>query len=57
MTVINLRPVGWDGMTPRQWYILRELIRLVSDTAFQRNDFGLFTRAQNFLRSTGGRDV
>lgn len=57
MTVINLRPAGWDGVTPRQWGAMRELIRLVSETAFQRDNFDLFMRASTFLAQTEGRDV
>lgn len=57
MTVINLRPVGWDGMTPRQWYTVREMIRLVRETALRASNLSLLMRAQFFLTETEGRDV
>lgn len=57
MTVIQLRPVGWDGMTPRQWGTLRDLIRLVSEAATRFDDPVLLVRANIFLRRTAGRDV
>ena len=57
MTVIQLRPVGWDGMTPRQWGTLRSLIRIVQETAIQIDDPLLLFRATSFLMRTRGRDV
>ncbi len=57
MTVINLRPVGWDSMTPRQWGTLRELIRLVRETALRSSNPPLLMRAHRFLTMTAGRDV
>lgn len=57
MTILNLRPVGWDGMTPRQWGTLRELIRLVAWTAILRDHPILLFRANTFLAQTEGRDV
>ena len=57
MNIINLRPVGWESMTPQQWGTLRELIRLVRETALQRCNVSLFARAHNFLVKTEGYDV
>ena len=57
MNVINLRPVGWDGVTPRQWGTLRDLIRMVLMVAINRGNQPLFQRAQRFLTMTEGRDV
>jgi len=57
MTIINLRPVGWNFMTPRQWGTLRKLIRLVLLTASSSGNQRLFQRAQHFLTMTEGRDV
>ena len=55
--VIHLRPVGWNGMTPRQWGTVRELIRLVRKTALRRHDMLLLLQAQHFLAKTEGYDV
>lgn len=57
MSVINLRPVGWDEMTPRQWGTLRDLIRLVHANALRFDNIVLLLRAQHFLYQTEGRDV
>lgn len=57
MNVINLRPVGWSEMTPRQWATVRELIRLVRETALYSGNLSLLMRAQFFLTETAGRDV
>ena len=57
MNVINLRPVGWDGMTPRQWHVIRSMIREVLVVAINRGNQPLFQRAQHFLTMTEGRDV
>ena len=57
MTIINLRPVGWNGMTPRQWGTVREMIRLVRETAIRQSNLSLMFRAQFFLTQTARRDV
>lgn len=57
MTVINLRPVGWNGMTPRQWHTLRQMIYDVRNVAIFRGNQPLFQRALTFLTDTAGRDV
>lgn len=57
MTILNLRPVGWDGMTPRQWGTIRELIGRVWDSAWRFGDAALLLRAQSFLDTTEGYDV
>ena len=57
MTIPNLRPVGWNGMTPWQWYVLRELVLQVARTAVSLDDPVLMFRANAFLLKTAGRDV
>ena len=57
MNVINLRPVGWDDMTPRQWGIVREMIRAVAKTAVFCEDTDLLFRAAAFMNATEGYDV
>jgi hypothetical protein len=57
MNVLNLRPVGWDGMTPRQWGALRDLIRQVGKMADYLDDPDLSFRAELFLIRTRGFDV
>ncbi len=57
MTVINLRPVGWNGLAPRQWGALRELIQLVLASAFRSGDLSLAKRAQHFLTMTENQGV
>ena len=57
MTISNLRPVGWDGMTPRQWGTVRDLIQLVRKTAIRSTNLSLLIRAQHFLKMTKGYDV
>ncbi len=57
MTVIHLRSVGWNGMTPRQWYTVREMILQVARTAVYLDDPILLFRANAFLLKTAGRDV
>ncbi len=57
MTVINMRPVGWGEMTPRQWGTIREMIQLVRENAVRFSDTSLLMRAEQFLTLTEGRDV
>ena len=57
MTVLNLRPVGWNGMTPKQWGSLREMIRQVYKCSIISGNLSLMMRAQFFLTETEGRDV
>lgn len=58
MTVINLRPIGWNGMTPEQWRVVRKMIRVVSDIALSgTTNTPLWARAEQFLAKTEGRDV
>jgi len=57
MTVLNLRPVGWDGMTPKQWGAVRAMVREVLNVATRNLDIDLMTRAIFFLINTAGRDV
>jgi len=57
MTVINLRPVGWGEMTPRQWDTIRNMIRQVREGARRNGDPVLLLRATLFLAKTEGYDV
>lgn len=57
MNVIHLRPIGWNETTPRQWGILRDLIREVSKVAVFRCHVNLYVQAEKFLIKTEGRDV
>ena len=57
MTVINPRPIGWDRITPRQWYAVREMILQVARTAVYLDDPILLFRANAFLLKTEGWDV
>ncbi len=57
MTVTNLRPVGWDGVTPRQWGTYRAMVGKVYDVAVANSSYGLALRAIVFLDNTEGRDV
>ena len=57
MTVINIRPVGWGGMTPRQWGAIRKMTQAVYDVAVANASYGLALRANVFLDNTEGRDV
>lgn len=57
MTIIHLRPVGWGGMTPRQWGSIRAMVESVRAVAFSRGNQPLFQRAMTLLAKTEGRDV
>lgn len=57
MTIINLRPVGWDGMSPRQWRVVREMVQTVRTVAECSLNITLMVRAEMFLISTEGYDV
>lgn len=56
MTVVYLRPVGWNFLTPRQWGALRGMIISVSNVALRSGDVPLWLRAERFLANTEGRD-
>ena len=55
-TVIDMRPIGWGEMTPRQWSVLRNLIREVEFVASRAGNTILALRARHFLVATEGRD-
>lgn len=57
MTIINLRPVDWGGMTPRQWGSIRAMIEDVRIVASSRGNQPLFQRAMTFLTKTEDYDV
>lgn len=57
MTVLGMRPVGWDGMTPRQWHVVRDMIQAVNSYAWNNSSLMLWVRAERFLANTEGRDV
>ncbi len=57
MVIINMRPVGWGYMTPRQWATIRDMIRLVRDNALRSDDMLLVMRAQLLLSDTEDFDV
>ena len=57
MTIVDLKPVGWNGMTPRQWRTVRNMIREVSSVATMCGNLPLMLRAEAFLIKTEGFDV
>lgn len=57
MTIIDMRPTGWDEMTPRKWGTIRNMIRLGLDCAIRAGDTLLSLQAQTFLIDTEGFDV
>lgn len=57
MTIVNLHPVGWDGMTPRQWSTVRDMVRVIASVARRSDDPVLLFRANALLARTEGRDV
>ncbi len=57
MTVLDLKPVGWGHLTPRQWKAVRKMVRAVYEVAIAVRNPVLMLRAQNFLFDTEGRDV
>ena len=56
MTVIDLKPVGWGGLTPRQWKAVRDMVRAAYKVAVVSRNYLLMNKAENFLFDTEGRD-
>jgi len=53
--IIDMHPVGWDGLTVRQWKAVRDMIKIVKKVAMSSN-LALYNRADNFLIDTEGYD-
>ena len=57
MSIINLRPVGWGGMTPKQWDTLRDMLLQIIKTAHFLGNEALFLRATFLLSRVDNRHV
>jgi hypothetical protein len=57
MVITNMRPIGWGETTPRQWDVIRKMVRQVVRTAVYLDDPILLFRANAFLLKTEGFDV